>query len=381
MTVDLAAANARYIATLPQSFMDATPTILAEIARAEKADPADGPFRVHRVPIWNPQKWLSTASDNRIRDFVVWERESIQPKYGITLGVHYTATLGVAEIYDYQWFFAPFLLHANPAAAAFLSINPGDQIVVSPRRGYDLWNSRYFVLPFLPRWNEEHRGFASFLDGTERVYPPADAFRGPGGKDREKDWALKHDWQIRRNLEVYPRAWVVHEARSVRPFDGLGREERALPMEEILYAGDRFWNYPKRVVYDPRQYVWISSLERANLGHFFPGGLATSTETARIVRYESDVVELDATLDRPGFVVLSEIDYPGWELTIDDHPSPIYRSNFRMRGAPVESGRHRLVYRYRPASFRIGLVISCAGLAALVLVGFWSSTRSRSFRS
>ena len=42
---------------------------------------------------------------------------------------------------------------------------------------------------------------------------------------------------------------------------------------------------------------------------------------------------LEVTLDSPGLVVLADIYYPGWELTIDGKPAPIYRVNGVMRGA------------------------------------------------
>jgi uncharacterized membrane protein YfhO len=82
-------------------------------------------------------------------------------------------------------------------------------------------------------------------------------------------------------------------------------------------------------------------------------------------------VELTATLDWPGLVILAETYYPGWHLTIDGQPAPIFRANRMMRGAAVPAGQHTLVYTYEPASFRIGAIISTAGLIALVaLAGF-----------
>ena len=36
---------------------------------------------------------------------------------------------------------------------------------------------------------------------------------------------------------------------------------------------------------------------------------------------------LDVTLESTGLVILSDVDYPGWQLTIDDEPAPIYRVN------------------------------------------------------
>ena len=78
---------------------------------------------------------------------------------------------------------------------------------------------------------------------------------------------------------------------------------------------------------------------------------------------------LEATLDSPGLVILSDVYYPGWELTIDDKPATIYRVNGMMRGASVPAGTHRLVYTYAPRSFRVGGVISIMGMAALAILG------------
>ena len=78
---------------------------------------------------------------------------------------------------------------------------------------------------------------------------------------------------------------------------------------------------------------------------------------------------LEADLDSPGLVVLSDVYYPGWELEIDGKRAPIYRVNGLMRGSAVPSGRHRLVYRYDPASVRIGRLVSIAGIAALLILG------------
>ena len=57
MTADLAAANARYVMTVPQSLFDTKPEILAKIEEAENLEPANGPYRIHRMPSWNPVGW------------------------------------------------------------------------------------------------------------------------------------------------------------------------------------------------------------------------------------------------------------------------------------------------------------------------------------
>ena len=92
-----------------------------------------------------------------------------------------------------------------------------------------------------------------------------------------------------------------------------------------------------------------------------------------MVHSQPDRVELEATLQRPGIVVLADVYYPGWTLTIDGQAAPVYRANRMMRGAAVSAGRHTLVYTYRPASFRVGLVVSCLGLTALGGLAFWGA--------
>ena len=94
-------------------------------------------------------------------------------------------------------------------------------------------------------------------------------------------------------------------------------------------------------------------------------------EQAKITSYESERVAIEANLESPGIVVLADVYYPGWELTIDGVSAPLYRVNRMMRGAAVPSGKHRVVFRYRPMSYRAGLVITCVGLPLLGLFGLF----------
>ncbi len=367
MTLDLGWANESIIRSVPQRDFEDTPTILTEIARAEQADPSPGPYRIHRMPIWNPPSQHEQGSTDRIRDFDRWERNTIQPKYGINHGVEFTKTIGVAELYDYDWFFSPFPRSAVAETARSLGISPGDQIVVYPRRGFDLWGSRYFILPYVPRWDDADRGFASFLPNTHRIYPPLDSFRGPDGTEAQQRWAREQDVQIYRNKDVYPRAWVVHDVRFKPTVGGLNRAERDGTMEEILFSNDPTWRDSTRTLFDPKVLAWIETDDQTSLAGFVTRGTPTAHETVTVAAQTSDRVVLDATLDRPGLVILADVFYPGWTLTIDGKPAPIFRANRLMRGAAVQAGRHQLVYTYQPASFRQGAAISLVGL--LILAG------------
>ena len=158
-------------------------------------------------------------SVDRAVDFVVWEHDTLLPKYGINLGVEYTHTFGVGEIHDYEWFFgsSPRIVR-NLIMAKALGVDMGKEIVYFPRRSFDIWNTRYFVIPFDARgWRDPSRGYASFLFETERIYPQPKCGRGPDDAEALKNWVINQDFQILRNLNEFPRAWVVHQARWLDP--------------------------------------------------------------------------------------------------------------------------------------------------------------------
>jgi uncharacterized membrane protein YfhO len=105
------------------------------------------------------------------------------------------------------------------------------------------------------------------------------------------------------------------------------------------------------------------------------GRPARPTEIVKVTYPTPQRVELDATLESAGLVVLADVYYPGWELTIDGEPAPIHRVNGLMRGAAVAAGNHRLVYTYAPWSFQVGLIVSFIGSAALATLGLRSWLR------
>ena len=138
-------------------------------------------------------------------------------------------------------------------------------------------------------------------------------------------------------------------------------------MMEIMYDDrDPIWRDPTMISYDPRQQAWVESDDAPALAPFASGGVARPSEKVDLRYPRPDRVELSVTLDAPGIVVLSDVYYPGWKLTVDGEQAPIYRVNRMMRGAAVASGTHQLVYTYDPRSFRVGLMASAAGLAALL---------------
>jgi uncharacterized membrane protein YfhO len=71
-----------------------------------------------------------------------------------------------------------------------------------------------------------------------------------------------------------------------------------------------------------------------------------------------------------GFVFLADQFYPGWTATVNGAPAPVARANYAFRLVEVGAGESSVEFRYRPASVRLGLVVSLlsiAGVAVLIL--------------
>jgi hypothetical protein len=89
---------------------------------------------------------------------------------------------------------------------------------------------------------------------------------------------------------------------------------------------------------------------------------------ARVIRDSGNTIALEATLSKPGWLVLSDNDYPGWTARVNGRPARIRRANLFARAVPLLEGRSTIEFEYRPQSFRTGVFVS-AGALGLVLFG------------
>jgi hypothetical protein len=377
LTVDLAVANSRFVLTVAQPSFDTPSDALRVIAEAERNDPSPGPFRIHRPVRWYPVGWRTRASKSRFDEAIIWDRDTLYPKYGINFGSEYTQSAGVGQLREYDRFFQILNTQVvDEQAARLLNIGVGEQVIYNPRRSYDMWNTRYFIVAFDSNgWRDPLRASASFLFRSAQIYPDPGLFTGPGGKERAKNWAETRDFKVIRNLVEFPRAWVVHGARPTRAVRHALWSEEDETLREMLYEADPIWNNGRDRVFDPRKVAWMSRGDwdevRAGLS-----GLPTSPSEAAKVTYPTpQQVVVDVDLSSPGLVILADAYYPGWELTVDGKSAPIYRVNLMMRGAAVAAGHHRLVYTYAPLSFTLGGVISVGGITAFLAVGLACARR------
>ena len=361
LAADLAIANSRIIWTIPQSEFDREPRAVAAIRESETQSPSGGPFRVARLAEWHPISWIRTRSPDRLREIVAWERDSLQSGHGTLYGHQYTLTPGVLEPEAFVDIFQPWTVKLDGPASRMLGLREGQPIRYFPRRAFDLWGSRYFLLPVVPDdWLDPNRAIAAFLLNTVPIVA------SPVDPEMARSWRENEDWQLLRNPSALPRAWIVHDVNYRAPIAPGTEESRALK-KSLLHQADPFWTIDGRPVENPRRTAWVEVDDPKQVGLKADGSPPSSTESVTITRGRPGLMELSATLERDGLVVVADTYAPGWVATVDGVSTPIWRTNRAMRGVVVPKGIHRIVLEYEPASFRFGLIISACGMA-LVLV-------------
>ena len=206
-----------------------------------------------------------------------------------------------------------------------------DSIFAPAHCGLDLLNAKYLIFDSSP---------------AERTKP---------APQRWKPLAHYGALTLYENLRAMPRAWLVSEARTFASADVL----------RTLQTGV----FPDGGAFDPRQTALFTRRELPQL----PASQTDKTierESVAVTRYAANVLELQVETPQARWLILSEIDYPGWEARLDGEPVASYRADYLLRSVAIPAGRHRVEFRYRPTSALVGLLLSLGTLAALGL-SYW----------
>jgi hypothetical protein len=91
---------------------------------------------------------------------------------------------------------------------------------------------------------------------------------------------------------------------------------------------------------------------------------------ARIAVYTPNRMVIEADLEVPGLLVLSEVWYPGWHAKASGEEVSIHRVEGTLRGIYLDPGSYTVEFRYSPWTVWVGLAIS--GSTALALLAYAS---------
>jgi hypothetical protein len=248
--------------------------------------------------------------------------------------------------YLFQW-------HPSPRLEGILRTDVAQNAALIPLRGalhglptsnayLQGFSARYYELVYGNRqqWEERLAGVygTRFAVVSSAAVKPEQRARAVASDELSEAVVL----QLPRFL---PRAYVVQGVK-------------VLPRERVLeYLGSGF--RPGREV------VLEAGAAGPELEHE-AAGPATAVERIRRV---GDAVEVEATLEAPGMLVLNESYYEGVEATEEGRRLPVYPANHAVRAVPLSAGRHVVRFEYRTPGLMAGALTSAAAVVLLAAAG------------
>jgi hypothetical protein len=160
---------------------------------------------------------------------------------------------------------------------------------------------------------------------------------------------------------------------------------RVLPLEnEIPYAHivhhavtpsqDNVLDTMKSERFDPLKTVILKKedLERSGIS----SGVEGTRDFCEVLAYANERVTLRTSSDSAGYLVVSEIFYPGWTALVDGRTRDMMCGNYLFRVIPLEKGNHEVTLYFVSWPFRVGGVITLVTLVSSACL-LWLLRRRR----
>lgn len=121
--------------------------------------------------------------------------------------------------------------------------------------------------------------------------------------------------------------------------------------------------------YLPRAYLTFNKSPNYVLGE--------KLQEVSIKDYQPNLISLSFNTKNRGFLVLSELIYPGWKVYDNKTQIQIVSSNKIFRAVRIEAGHHEVVFKYEPDSYRIGKIITVATIVIIIFILFYIYKREK----
>lgn len=154
--------------------------------------------------------------------------------------------------------------------------------------------------------------------------------------------------------------------------------ENEIPYAHIVHQAlassrDKVLETMKSEHFDPLKTVVLEGdPKRSGTG----SGVEGTHDICEVLSYASERVTLKTFSDSAGYLVVSEIFYPGWAALVDGRGRDVTRGNYLFRVIPLEKGNHEVTLYFVSWPFRVGGVISLVTLASTACL-LWLLRRRR----
>lgn len=169
--------------------------------------------------------------------------------------------------------------------------------------------------------------------------------------------------KIYENPMVLPRAFLVDRVSVV-------------PTEEEVVRKIKSGSY------EPGETAFMPQAEAGKLGDEI-AALGSSSDnasfrgTVTIQNYTPNRIAVQASIDKPEMLILSDTYYPGWKAFDNGREVPVLRVNHTLRGIMMGKGDHDILFVFRPISLSIGAGLSLLSIAGAVIALLLTKSRLR----
>ena len=94
----------------------------------------------------------------------------------------------------------------------------------------------------------------------------------------------------------------------------------------------------------------------------------TGFESVEITKYSPNEIILKTNLAQPGFLVLSEVFYPEWNVYVDGKQQEIYPAYRALRAISLDAGSHVVKFSYDPSSLMMGFYITLFAIIFIAII-------------
>jgi hypothetical protein len=255
----------------------------------------------------------------------------------------------------------------------FLEQRPGSRLRIRDFRGYPSGDPLDFqrYRDVLARASKDPRLLEAFNVGY--VLHSRHHRNGKRSHRLKEDPALVSPNHFVRDKGPVRRA--LHPVPIAQWYSGL----RVVPKSEVLDAllgaesdsGD--WRYAV-IEADERARIEPSLLRQFEV----KGLIGGTTVSGKLEQFGADEVVISIEAPDDGILVLNEVSYPGWKVTIDGRPAEALRANYLLRASVVGPGVHTVHWRYSPPGHTArGLLYLASMLALLSGLIPWARLRRR----
>ncbi|MGE5181786.1 MAG: hypothetical protein ACM31C_06975 [Acidobacteriota bacterium] len=279
-------------------------------------------------------------------------------------------------------------------APAFTFVEPGAPVAAEPRQLHDHDDEIVARMPGVrDRWRVHDEYVLGERAGARlgirdfRGYPAIDPLSLHRYTD-VLDFARHHDAAIVTDFNV---RWVLS-----RPHFRYGYDSRYVPVPNRAFEprGGDLWEakHPAplvawygavtiandhvleavRAAEDPdgvRRHAVVEPADAASLPPLEHP--VADTREGALVRYEPDAIDVAIDAPAPGLVVLNEIMFPGWRVTVDGRDATPVRANYLLRAVWVDAGHHTIAWRFSPAGWPSLVIGYALALAIMLAAAAW----------